>query len=65
VSDQSRNYGTRRPDQAGFWPWLTAALTAVGLLVGGFVGYYWGVEHQKSAQSIPPATTGSAPPQQR
>jgi hypothetical protein len=23
------------------WPWLTAALTALGLLIGGIVGYNW------------------------
>jgi hypothetical protein len=43
-SDQSRSFGVQE-----FWPWLTAALTALGLLLGGFFGYYWGVEHQKSA----------------
>jgi hypothetical protein len=59
-NDQSRSFGVQ-----GFWPWLTAALTALGLLLGGFFGYYWGVEHQKSAESRPPATTGSAPSQQR
>jgi hypothetical protein len=62
-SDQSRRYGTRGAAQAGFWPWLTAGLTALGLLLGGLVGYNWGVEHQRTAQSGSPATTGSAPSQ--
>lgn len=65
-NDQSRRFGVRGPDQAGFWPWLTAALTALGLLIGGTIGYNWGWgAHEKSAQSSPPTTTGSAPPQQR
>jgi hypothetical protein len=59
--NQPRYYGVR----AGFWPWLTAALTALGLLIGGLFGYNWGVQHEKSAQSRPPPTTGSAPSQQR
>jgi hypothetical protein len=29
---RTRRYGV---DQTGFWPWLTAALTALGLLIGG------------------------------
>jgi len=38
-NDQSRRYDN---DQAGFWPWLTAGLTALGLLIGGTIGYNWG-----------------------
>jgi hypothetical protein len=53
----------RGSDQTGIWPWLTAALTALGLLIGGLFGYNWGVEHERVAQSSPPATTGSAPAQ--
>jgi hypothetical protein len=62
-NDQSRRYGAR--DEVSFWPWLTAALTALGLLIGGAIGYFWGVDHEKRAQSSPPTTTGSAPSQQR
>jgi len=62
-NDQSRRYDS---DQAGFWPWLTAGLTALGLLIGGTIGYNWGWgAHEQRAQSSPPTTTGSAPPQQR
>ena len=64
-NDQSRRYGARGADQVGFWPWLTAALTALGLLIGGTIGYNWGVDHERKAQSNPPTTTGSAPSQQR
>jgi hypothetical protein len=62
-NDQSRRYGLRGSDM--FWPWLTAALTALGLLIGGFIGYNWGVDHERRAQLSPPTTTGSAPLQQR
>jgi hypothetical protein len=62
-SDQSRRYGGS--DQAGIWSWLAPLLTAIGLVVGGLLGFYWGVQHEKEAQSRPPATTGSAPSQQR
>jgi len=62
-NDQSRRYDN---DQAGFWPWLTAGLTALGLLIGGTIGYNWGWgAHEQRAQSSPPTTTGSAPPHQR
>jgi hypothetical protein len=61
-NDQSRRNGVQRAD---FWPWLTAALTTLGLLLGGLLGYNWGVDHGRSAQSSPPTTTGSAPSQQR
>jgi hypothetical protein len=65
-NDQSRRYGLRGADEAGFWPWLTAALTALGLLIGWTIGYNWGWgAHEKSAQSRTPTTTGSAPSQQR
>jgi hypothetical protein len=64
-SDQSRRYGARGSDQVGFWSWLTPLLTALGLLIGGIIGYNWGVSHEMRAQSSPPATTGSAPSQQR
>jgi hypothetical protein len=68
-NERSRISGVRRFDQTGFWPWLTAALTALGLLLGGYFGYHTGynsgLEHGKSAQSSPSTTTGSAPPQQR
>jgi hypothetical protein len=69
--DRSRRYGVQAPNgqsssQTGFWPWLTSALTALGLLIGGFIGYNWGWgAHEKFAQSSPPATTGSAPSHQR
>ena len=61
-NDRSRRYGARRSD---FWPWLTAALTALGLLIGWAIGYNWGVDHERRAQSSPPTTTGSAPSQQQ
>jgi hypothetical protein len=64
-NDQSRRYGARGSDAVGFWPWLAAALTALGLLIGGAIGYNWGIDHERRAQSSPPATTGSAPSQQR
>jgi hypothetical protein len=66
--DLSRRYGIRDGQGAdqGFWPWLTAALTALGLLIGGAIGHNWGWSaHEKLAQSSPPATTGSAPSQNR
>jgi hypothetical protein len=59
-NDQSRRLGS---SGAGFWPWLTAALTALGTLIGLLIGYNW-ADH-RSAQLSPPATTGSAPSQQR
>ena len=64
--DRSRRYGVQGPNgqsnQSGFWPWLTAALTALGLLIGGAIGHNWGWSaHEKLAQSSPHATTGSAP----
>jgi hypothetical protein len=65
TNDESRRYGARRADEVGFWPWLTAALTALGLLIGGAIGYNWGVDHERRAQLSPPTTTGSAPSQQR
>jgi hypothetical protein len=62
----ARRYGVQGFDRAGFWPWLTAALTALGLLIGGIIGHNWGWSaHEKLAQSSPPATTGSAPSQHR
>jgi hypothetical protein len=64
-TDPYRRSGLRGADQAGFWPWLTAALTAFGLLLGGLLGYNWGYDNGKSAQLSPPTTTGSAPSQQR
>jgi hypothetical protein len=69
--DRSRRYGIQgsngqRSDQAGLWPWLTSALTALGLLVGGIIGHGWGWgAHEKLARSSPPVTTGSAPSHQR
>jgi hypothetical protein len=64
-NDQSRRYGARGSDEAGFWPWLAATLTVLGLLIGGAIGYNWRVDREMKAQSSPPATTGSAPSQQR
>jgi len=60
-NDQSRRYGTRGANQVGFWPWLTAALTALGLLIGGVLGYNWGVDHERRAQSSPPTTNWFGP----
>ena len=62
-NDQSRRYGVRESNGGGFWPWLTAALTALGLLIGLIIGYNWA--DQKSAHLSQPTTTGSAPSQQR
>jgi hypothetical protein len=64
--DRSRRYGIQESDQQGsnqgIWPWLAAALTALGLLIGGTIGHQWGWSAQeRMAQSSPPATTGSAP----
>jgi hypothetical protein len=63
-NNQSRRFGAQGSNVAEFWPWITAALTALGILVGLLIGYNWGV-HQKITQSSPPTTTGSAPLQQR
>jgi hypothetical protein len=63
-NDLSRRSGVQRSSTAGtFWPWMTGALTALGTIVGLLIGYNWGAEHEKRAQSGPPTTTGSAPPQ--
>jgi hypothetical protein len=62
-NDQSRRFGVQGSNGAGFWPWLTAALTALGTLLGLLIGYNW-ADH-RTAQSSPPATTGSAPSQQQ
>jgi len=63
-NDQSRRNGVQWSDV--FWPWMAAALTGLGLLIGGATGYNWGWgAHEKLAQSNPPTTTGSAPSQQR
>lgn len=64
--DRSRRYGIQgsngQRSDPGFWPWLAAALTALGLLIGGSIGHQWGWSaHERLAQSSPPATTGSAP----
>jgi hypothetical protein len=65
-NEELRRYGVQGSDGGGFWPWLTAALTALGLLIGGTIGYNWGWgDHEKRAQANPPETTGSAPSQQR
>jgi hypothetical protein len=63
-NDQSRRFGVQGSNGAGFWPWLTAALTALGIIIGLLIGYNWS-DRQRSALSSPPATTGSAPSQQR
>lgn len=55
-NDLSRRFGVQRSNRAGTsWPWITGALTALGTLVALLIG----------SQSSPPATTGSAPSQQR
>jgi hypothetical protein len=65
--DRMRRYGIQgsngqSSDHTGLWTWPTAAMTALGLLVGGIIGHSWGWgDYQKRAQSSPPATTGSAP----
>jgi hypothetical protein len=64
--DRSRRYGIQESNQQGsnqgIWPWLAAALTALGLLIGGAIGHQWGWNAQeRMAQASPPATTGSAP----
>src|SRR5215468_9721660 len=38
-TDPHRRSGAQANGDAGFWPWLTAALTALGLLIGGTIGY--------------------------
>jgi hypothetical protein len=69
--ERSRGYDIQRSDgqrsdQTTLWAWLTAALTSLGLLVGGIIGHSWGWgDYQKRAESSPPATTGSAPSQNR
>jgi hypothetical protein len=63
-NDQSRRFDVEGSNGAGsFWPWITAALTALGTLIGLLIGYNWA--DQRSAQLSPPTTTGSAPSQQR
>ena len=59
-SDPYRNDQSRQGAQAGFWSWLGPLLTALGLLIGGIIGYNWGY-HERSAELSPTATTGSAP----
>jgi hypothetical protein len=68
--DRSRRYGIQgsngQGSDQGFWPWLAAALTALGLLIRGAIGHQWGwSNHERLAQSSPPATTGLAPSHQR
>jgi hypothetical protein len=64
-NDLSRRFGVQRSNRAGTsWPWITGALTALGTLAL-LIGYNWGADHERRAQSSPPATTGSAPSQQR
>jgi hypothetical protein len=67
-NDQLRRSGVRGTDQ-GFWPWLTAALSVLGLLLGSYIGYHSGynsgLERGRSAQSSPSSTTGLAPSQHR
>jgi hypothetical protein len=63
-NNQSRRLGVQGSNVAEFWPWITAALTALGILVGLLIGYNWGV-HQRITQSSPPTTIGSAPSQPR
>ena len=41
-TDPHRRSGAQGNGDAGFWPLLTAALTALGLLIGGTIGYNWG-----------------------
>ena len=62
-TDPYRNDGSRRT--GGFWPWLTAALTALGFLIGVLIGFNWGAYYEKNALLSPPATTGLAPAPQR
>jgi uncharacterized protein YcfJ len=61
--DRSRRYGIQDSNQgSGIWPWLAAALTALGLLIGGAIGHQWGWSAQeRMAQASPPTTTGAAP----
>ena len=64
-NDQPTRFGGRGSNVVAFWPWLTAAITALGTLIGLIVGFNWGAYHEKSAQLNPPTTTGSAPAQPR
>jgi hypothetical protein len=64
-TDPYRNDQSRRYDAQGFWPWLTTALTALGLIIGGIIGYNWGASHERTVLLNPPTTTGSAPSHQR
>jgi hypothetical protein len=66
--DLSRRYGVQGSNGQSsdlittLRAWLAAAMTALGLLVGGIIGHSWGWgAHERLAQSNPPATTGSAP----
>jgi hypothetical protein len=64
-NDQPTRFGGRESNVVAFWPWLTAAITALGTLIGLLIGFNWGAHHERSAQLSPPTTTGSAPSQQR
>jgi len=60
MSDPYRNDQSRRDDadRTGFWTRLTAALTALGFLIGGAIGYNWGWgAHKQRARSSPRSTT--------
>jgi hypothetical protein len=58
-NDRSYRSGFQRSNDTGFWPWLTAGLAILGTLLGLTIGYNWNTDHQRSAQSSPPVTTGS------
>jgi hypothetical protein len=63
--DQLRRYSLRGSGRTGFWTWVAAALTAIGLLlVSVTIGYNWGIHDKRTAQPSPPMATGSAPSQQ-